>query len=41
MVSIYKAVCGFNYKFFSLCLTLAIKISGESYNRVFSINLNK
>lgn len=38
---IHIALYGFNYKFFSLRLTLAIKISGDSYNRMFSINLNK
>lgn len=39
--SIYTALYGFNYKFFSLRLALAIKISGDSYNSMFSINLNK
>lgn len=38
---IYTALYGFNYKFFSLRFALAIKISGDSYNRMFSINLNK
>lgn len=34
----WKALYGFNYKqFFSLCLTLAIGISGDSYNGIFSV----